>query len=100
MLLPPCSPEFRKGCLMPRLTDQIAAALRIEPGKTEAFSHDDKIPGFSVRLRDTGSRTWIFRYRTGAKQRSITIGNTSAIRASKAREEAEALYARAKLGDD
>ena len=84
-----------------RLTEQTATALRIEDGKkSEARAWDDKIPGFGVRLRMSGARSWIFQYRIGAQQRCITIGAVSAIRAVKAREEAERLYARVKLGGD
>jgi integrase len=83
-----------------RLTDQTAAGLKIENGKSEARAWDAKIPGFGVRLRLSGSRTWIFQYRVGAQQRCIKIGAVSAVRAVKAREEAEKLYARSKLGGD
>jgi integrase len=53
-----------------------------------------------VRLRAGGAARWIFQYRIGAKQRRVSLGTTSAISASRARESAGELHARVKLGED
>lgn len=53
------------------------ATLSLPPGKHEAIFFDDEVPGFGVRLRAAGSRTWIVQYRIGSKNRRITLGSTS-----------------------
>ena len=58
------------------------------------------IPGFGIRLREGGSRTWIFQYKLGPKQRRLVLGKTSAVKAGAAREIASKLHAKVKLGGD
>lgn len=83
-----------------KLTKSGLAALAVPRGKAERIELDDKIPGFGVRLRAGGSRTWIFQYRQGNKQRRISFGSCDAVPVGEARERAEKLYAKVKLGQD
>lgn len=84
-----------------RLTDTAAAKLVVPPGRGEVFLWDDDgVPGFGVRLRAGGRANWIFQYRIARRTRRLTIGLTSAIRASDARATASCLYAQIKLGGD
>jgi integrase len=69
-------------------------------GKTEAIFFDDDVPGFGVRVREGGSRTFVFQYKLGAKQRRLALGLVSAIDIAKARDNAKNLYARVRLGED
>ena len=42
-----------------KLNDKAVAALTVPVGKSELIMFDDDLPGFGVRLRDGGSKTWI-----------------------------------------
>jgi integrase len=75
-------------------------SLSLPAGKTEAIFFDNDVPGFGIRLREGGSRTYVFQYKIGDKQRRIALGRTSAKSIGKARDEAEILYARVRLGAD
>ena len=83
-----------------KLTLRSAAALELPRGKTDYAFWDDDIPSFGLRLREGGSRTWIYRYRVGRKQRSITLGNAKAVPLALARENAGRLEAKVRLGGD
>jgi integrase len=82
------------------LTAKAVAALKLPAGKIDTVAFDDRVPGFGIRLREGGSRTWIFQYALGAKQRRVTIGQVSAIPPEKARQLATDLYAKVRLGGD
>ena len=82
------------------LTEQKASALKLASGQTDLIEFDDDIPGFGIRLREGGSRTWIFQYKLGTKQRRLVLGKTSAVKAGAAREIASTLHAKVKLGGD
>jgi integrase len=82
------------------LTAKTVAALKLPAGKIDTVAFDDRVPGFGIRLREGGSRTWIFQYALGAKQRRVTIGQVSAIPAEKARQVASDLHAKVRLGGD
>ena len=93
-----------------KLTAATVRGLTLPAGKSEAIFFDDDIPGFGLRVREGGSRNWIFQYKLGDKQRRMALGSASAIPADKARSGyvkddekipgAEQLYARVKLGQD
>jgi integrase len=82
-----------------RLTDREISKIKIG-GKSEVICFDDKLAGFGIRVREGGSRTWIFQYRVGTRQRRLTIGSASSMSAAKAREAAEDLDAKVHLGGD
>jgi integrase len=69
-------------------------------GKGEATFWDDDIPGFGLRIRQGGSRSLIFQYRVGRKQRKLALGTATALNIDAARKEASRVHARIKLGDD
>jgi integrase len=83
-----------------KLTLKTAAALKLPHGKTDHIEFDDEIPGFGLRLREGGSRTWIYQYQLGSKQRRIVIGKAGALKPEKARERAGDLRATVRLGGD
>jgi integrase len=72
----------------------------LPPGKTDHIEFDDSIPGFGLRLRTGGSRTWIFQYSLGPKQRRLVIGRASALTPEMARDYAADLHAKVRLGGD
>ena len=49
-----------------KLTQKTVAALALLDGKSEAIFFDDDLPGFGVRIRVGGARTWVFQYKLGS----------------------------------
>ena len=58
------------------------------------------MPGFGLRIRSSGSRTWIFQYKVGSKHRRLVLGKASALTPEKARDIAGDLHAKVRLGGD
>jgi len=56
-------------------------SLTLPRGKKDHIAWDDDIPGFGVRLREGGSAGFVFQYQIGAKQRRMSLGAISAVRA-------------------
>jgi integrase len=83
-----------------KLTKTTVAALTLPRRKSELLVFDADLPGFGVRLREGGSKTWIFQYKLGSKHRRITLGRVSALEPAAAREQASKLHAQTRLGQD
>jgi integrase len=79
---------------------QEISTLELPAGKKDHMVPDSIVPGLALRLREGGSRTWVFSYRVGIKQRRMTLGSASVISVQEARRKATQLYASAKLGID
>jgi integrase len=82
------------------LTVKKIAELNLPTGSADAVFWDDDIAGFGIRIREGGSRTWIYRYRRGSKQRSMKLGSAKSVPLSVARDNAKKLEAEVKLGGD
>ena len=74
--------------------------LTLPKGKKDHIEFDELLPGFGVRLREGGSRRFIFQYKVGAKQRRMNLGNCAAIDSTTARKQAAELHAKVRLGED
>src|SRR5262245_40143636 len=83
-----------------KITQRVADSLTLPAGRTEIIVFDDALPGFGLRLRLTGGRSWIYQYKVGARQRRVTLGNACAVRADPARAIASKLHAQVRLGHD
>jgi integrase len=83
-----------------KLSPFAVRTLTVPEGKSEAIFFDDELPGFGLRLRERGSRSFVFQYKIGAKHRRISLGVATALSVSKVRKTAEHLHARVKLGED
>src|SRR6516225_12186575 len=83
-----------------KLTLKSVALIRLPAGKADHVSFDDDIAGFGLRIREGGTRTWVYRYRIGKKQRSITLGSATSVPLALARTNAGALEAKVRLGGD
>jgi integrase len=83
-----------------RLTRQTVARLVIPSGRPELIVFDEDLPGFGIRLRAGGKRTWIVQYRSGTKQRRLTLSTVEKLDADKARKEAKERLAKVTLGVD
>src|SRR5215208_2616875 len=83
-----------------RLTRPNVSRLVLRPGKSEQIIFDEALPGFGIRIRAGGKRTWIAQYRVGKQQRRVTIGSADAVDPDEARRRAKEILARAQLGGD
>jgi integrase len=84
-----------------RITKRTVDALR-KTGK-DYVHWDGELTGFGVRVRATGSKSFVAVYRTGGRNtplRRVTIGAVGKIEADKARDEASAIIRQAELGHD
>jgi hypothetical protein len=61
---------------------------------------DGTMPGFGIRLRDGGKRTWVVQYRVGTKQRRVTLGTVETLNADEARKRAKSALSTVHLGHD
>src|SRR5215467_8732836 len=46
----------------------------IEPGGTDVYAWDDRIPGFGVKVTPHGRRIYVLKYRAGRAQRWLVLG--------------------------
>jgi hypothetical protein len=93
MSLPRCF-QMAKRKLPKEITESVARAMRTEvpAGKAEIIVFIDKrLPGFGLRVRASGKRTWIFLYRVGSRQRRFSIGSVDRIAPEEAYDEALAM---------
>src|SRR5262249_34830990 len=90
----------QKGAPM-KFTARNFSSVKLGPNETDKIFFDDEIPGFGLRLRAAGSRSWVFQYSVGTRQRRISLGAATA-ESLKAgiRDQAAKLHARVKLGED
>ena len=98
-LLPICFPGLMGTGAM-GLTVKAADGLKLKPGQKERIEFDDKVAGFGLRIREGGSRTWIYQYRIGKKQRRMVLGSAKSVPLGLARENASKLEAKVRLGGD
>jgi integrase len=83
-----------------RLTTASIATLALCDGEKDRIWFDDDVPGFGLRVRDTGSRVWVYQYKVARKTRRIVLGKASAIKLARAREIASEYHARVRQGGD
>jgi integrase len=82
------------------LTQATVARLKLPDGKDDAIYFDDRVPGFGLRLRAAGSRTWVFQYKIGPVLRRMVLGRETAMKPEAARKIAEKHHAAVKDGRD
>lgn len=80
--------------LTKRMVDQLAADGR------DRIVFDDELSGFGVRLKPSGAKSYVLRYRAGGAQRSYTLGSCAVLTPSEARRKARALLGEVAEGDD
>jgi integrase len=82
------------------LNDRYASTVKLPPGKKEHIFWDGKLEKFGLRVRVGGSKRWIVQYRFGTRQPRFTIGTIKEVSATDARETAQTLLAKVRLGID
>lgn len=83
-----------------KLTKATVDRLELPQGKSEMIVFDEALPGFGLRIRGGGKRTWIAQYRLGPKQRRVTIGTVERLDLEQARRRAKTVLSKAHLGTD
>jgi hypothetical protein len=61
-----------------KLTAASLANLKLESGDKDRIWFDDDVPGFGLRVRDTGSRSWIYQYKIKGKTGRLVLGHAAA----------------------
>jgi integrase len=83
------------GRLLKRHIDALAA------NGTDAFIWDSEIPGFGVRVKPTGRKTFVFQYRNAERiSRRLTIGDYGPLTLDQARRKARDLRGLVQNGED
>jgi integrase len=83
-----------------KLTAHNVRTAELPDGKSEQILFDDSVPGFGLRLRQGGSKSFCFQYKYGPRHRRMTLGQASAATLTEMRKTAAKLYARVQLGED
>jgi integrase len=83
-----------------RLTAALARSLDCPPDKSEKTYFDDDAPGFGLRVRPSGVRTWLYQYAVAGKTRKVSLGAPNVVDIAKARLAAKGLAAQVRLGRD
>jgi integrase len=81
-------------------TKETAADLSLPKGKSEHFEWDASLPGFGIRIRATGKKTWVVQYRFNGDQRRESLGDVRKINLEDARKIARQRFAQVELGID
>jgi integrase len=89
-----------KPMLPIKLTKANIERLALPAGGNDRIVFDAALPGFGLRLRCGGKRTWIVQYRVGAKQRRVTLGTVETLNADDARKRAKSALSKVHLGHD
>ncbi|HEX3127511.1 MAG TPA: integrase arm-type DNA-binding domain-containing protein [Thermoanaerobaculia bacterium] len=84
---------------MPRITKRFVDS--ISPTAKETEHWDDKLPGFGLRVKPSGVKSYVIRYRTlSGDQRRLTLGQHGKLTPEQARNLAEDRFAEIKAGGD
>jgi integrase len=83
-----------------RLTALTIRTLALPHGVQDKTFFDGDLPGFGLRVRATGVKTWLVQYAVAGKTRRITLGSLDVLTAGAAREKAKDLMAQVRLGGD
>jgi integrase len=83
-----------------RLTAQTVRTIALPNGERDKVFFDSDLPGFGLRVRDTGAKTWMVQYAIAGRTRRMALGSTSVLDPGKARDTAKDLLAKVRLGRD
>ena len=84
-----------------KLTKRLVEFLR-PASSGDVFIWDTEVTGFGIRVKPSGTRSFMFRYRPpgGGNDRKATIGRFPSLSVEEAREQARELYAQKSKGRD
>ena len=81
-----------------KLTATTVRTEELPKGKSEQIFFDDDIPGFGLRLREGGSKSFVFQYKLGPRNHRMSLGKATPATLTEMRKTAAKLYARVRLG--
>ena len=84
----------------PVLTQLAVDRLKPRGGRYELADGPGGVPGFAVRIGETGCKSFVLRYRVGGRQRRVTLGSAAVLSLAEARARARKLVDQAKQGID
>lgn len=59
---------------MPKITKRMVDAVAPDPGGAEQFVWDAEVKGFGLRVKPSGTKSYVLKYRIGSRTRRLTIG--------------------------
>jgi integrase len=80
-----------------KLTQRSIPSLN-PPANGDLFAWDDDLPGFGVRVKPSGHKSYLIQYREGRRTRRVTIGACSLLKLEQARDSARRMLVSAKDG--
>ena len=83
-----------------KLSPSAVARLALPPGINDKIFFDDDLPGFGLRLRRSGDRSWWVQYAVAKRTRKLRLGSVAELDIGKARSTAKDVLARVRLGGD
>lgn len=84
---------------MPRLTKRFLDNM--QAGQSELVIWDDELPGFGIRIKPSGVKSFCVQYRNaGGRSRRVTVGRYGRLTIDEARRMARQLLAEADKGED
>jgi hypothetical protein len=83
-----------------KLTKASVATLSLPEGKSDHIEWDTTLPGFGVRVRTGGKKTYVVQYRAGHAQRRETLGDVRELDHDQARRAAKRKLGAVALGHD
>ncbi len=83
-----------------KLTAATIARLALPHGIDDKIFFDEDLPGFGLRLRRSGDRSYWVQYAIAGKTRKLRLGSFAELDIGKARSSAKDVLARVRLGGD
>ena len=84
---------------MPKLTKRVVDTARTARGET--FLWDDEVPGFGLRVKASGAKSFLVQYRNvNGRSRRLTLGRYGVLTAEEGRREAKLALANVLKGSD
>jgi integrase len=83
-----------------RLTAATIHTITLPEGIDDKIFFDDDLPGFGLRLRRAGKKTWAVQYAIAGRTRRMSLGSLAVLDLAKARRTAKDILAAVRLGRD